>query len=82
MRDPDAVENPGRFDPFRRPQPHAAFGAGLHFCLGAPLARLELQVALQRLFARFPHMRLAEAPRYADIYHFHGLDRLQVALDR
>jgi unspecific monooxygenase len=66
-RDPAVLTDPDRFDPFRTPRPHAAFGAGLHFCLGAPLARLELQVALPRLFARFPQMRLAAPPRYADI---------------
>ncbi len=79
-RDPAAFEAPDRFDPFRARHPHAAFGAGLHFCLGAPLARLEMQIALQKLFARFPDMQLAETPRYADIYHFHGLTQLKIAL--
>jgi cytochrome P450 len=55
-----------------------AFGAGLHFCVGAPLARLEMQIALPILFERCPDLRLAEAPRYADIYHFHGLEALRV----
>jgi unspecific monooxygenase len=50
----------------------------LHFCVGAPLARLELQVALPILFRRHPGLRLAEAPRYADAYHFHGLGKLLV----
>ena len=56
-----------------------SFGAGLHFCVGAPLARLELQIALPILFDRLPGLRLAEPPRYADVYHFHGLERLMVA---
>ena len=78
-RDPALWPDPACFDPSRPPQPHAAFGAGLHFCLGAPLARLELQTALPILFARRPGLRLAEIPAYADIYHFHGLERLGVA---
>jgi cytochrome P450 len=59
-------------------KPHASFGAGLHFCVGAPLARLELQVALPILFQRHPDLRLAAPPAYADVYHFHGLSALQV----
>ena len=68
-----------RFDPFRSPAPHVAFGGGIHFCLGAPLARLELQVALPILFERRPGLRLAELFRYADRYHFRGLDALRVS---
>ncbi len=78
-RDPAAWDDPARFDPARPPRPNASFGAGLHFCVGAPLARLELQIALPALFARLPRLRLAEAPRHADLYHFHGLERLLVA---
>ena len=52
---------------------------GLHFCLGAPLARLELLHGLQALSERRPDLRLTEPPRYADIYHFHGLRRLIVS---
>ena len=75
-RDPDTYTDPHRFDPTRPAKPHLAFGAGLHFCVGAPLARLELQVALPILFARLPGLTLAEPPEYRDIYHFHGLSRL------
>ncbi len=77
-RDPTLCDDPARFDPFRPATPHLAFGAGLHFCVGAPLARLELQIALPILFARRPHLRLAAPPAYADIYHFHGLAALPV----
>jgi cytochrome P450 len=77
-RDPGVWEGPDRFDPARPIKPHASFGAGLHFCVGAPLARLELQVALPVLFQRLPGLRLVEAPVYADVYHFHGLKRLMV----
>src|SRR6185369_2439415 len=78
-RDPSRWEHPGRFDPARPPLAHAAFGAGIHFCIGAPLARLEMQVALPILFARLPGLRLAEIPAYRNAWHFHGLEALTVA---
>jgi len=56
-----------------------AFGAGIHFCVGAPLARLEMATALPILFARLPGLRLAEKPQYRDAYHFHGLSALKTA---
>nr|MCU0911598.1 cytochrome P450 [Paracoccaceae bacterium] len=77
-RDPAAWPDPARFDPARPVRANASFGAGLHFCVGAPLARLELQIALPILFARLPGLQLAEPPAYADLYHFHGLERLMV----
>lgn len=77
-RDPGVWDAPARFDPKRPPKPLVTFGAGLHFCVGAPLARLELQVALPILFERLPGLRLAETPEYADVYHFHGLKRLML----
>ena len=55
-----------------------AFGAGIHFCVGAPLARLELAIALPMLFARMPALALAEPPVYADRYHFRGLTALRL----
>jgi unspecific monooxygenase len=57
---------------------NTSFGGGLHFCVGAPLARLELQIALPILWDRCPNLRLAEQPTYANSYHFHGLGRLMV----
>lgn len=77
-RDPRAWAEAHRFDPRRPIKPNVTFGAGLHFCVGAPLARLELRLALPLLFARLPGLQLAEAPEYADVYHFHGLKRLMV----
>jgi len=77
-RDPQAWEDPDRFDPSRPVKANVSFGAGLHFCVGAPLARLELQIALPILFDRCPALRLAEPPAYANLYHFHGLERLMV----
>jgi cytochrome P450 len=58
--------------------PHVTFGAGIHFCIGAPLARLEMQVALPILFARLPGLRLAATPCYRNSWHFHGLESLPV----
>ena len=78
-RDPAVWADPAVFDPYRAPKPHVSFGAGLHFCVGAPLARLELQVALPILFQRLPDLHLTEPPDYADVYHFHGLKRLIVS---
>jgi cytochrome P450 len=77
-RDPVAYPEPGRFDPARVGPANVAFGGGIHFCVGAPLARLELLVGLRILWERCPRLRLAEAPRYGDVYHFHGLERLVV----
>lgn len=78
-RDPQMWDGPERFDPARPVKPNLTFGAGLHFCVGAPLARLELQTALPILFDRLPGLRLAAPPRYANLYHFHGLERLLVS---
>jgi cytochrome P450 len=80
-RDPMVWESPHRFDPLRAEQAHLAFGAGLHFCIGAPLARLEMAVALPLLFDRLPALRLTRAPLYGDTYHFRGLTGLWVSSD-
>ena len=77
-RDPGPWERPAKFDPARPVKPISSFGAGLHFCVGAPLARLELQIALPILFERLPGLSLAEKPHYKDVYHFHGLERLML----
>jgi cytochrome P450 len=58
-RDPRWHRDPDTFDATRANQEHLAFGHGVHYCLGAPLARLEVATALERLFERFPHIRLA-----------------------
>ncbi|MFL5295832.1 MAG: cytochrome P450 [Phenylobacterium sp.] len=80
-RDPDVFEDPHRFDIGRKHKPHVAFGGGAHICIGAPLARLEAQVALVKLFARFPGLALADpdaAPAWRTLPFFRGLETLVV----
>lgn len=76
--DPVRFPEPRRFEPARTPNPHLSFGGGIHFCVGAPLARLELQVVLPALFERLPGLSLASPPRWRDTYHFRGLERLDL----
>ena len=61
-RDPDRFDDPDLLDLTRSPNPHLAFGYGPHFCIGGRLARLEATIALARLVARFPHVRLVADP--------------------
>ncbi len=77
-RDPVRFAHADRFDPFRTDGANVSFGAGIHFCIGAPLARIELQEAMTVLFERLPKLRIAEPPRYGNVYHFHGLEKLMV----
>ncbi|SHH24505.1 cytochrome P450 [Marivita hallyeonensis] len=77
-RDPAQWEDPNQFNPTRAITQNTSFGGGLHFCVGAPLARLEMQIALPILFDRCPSLSIAEPPVFADSYHFHGLERLMV----
>ena len=73
-------DNPIEFTPNRRPINHNSFGAGPHFCLGAPLARLEIKLALKNLFDKKICIKILQEPEYADIYHFHGLKSLNVEM--
>ena len=77
-RDPARFADADVFDPARNANAHVSLGAGIHFCLGAPLARLELQIALPILFQRLPGLALAAPLEWRDSYHFHGLKRLDV----
>ncbi len=67
------------FNPLRQDAGNLSLGAGIHFCIGAPLARLELRIALQVLFSRLPDLIARGDPQYLDAYHFHGLRQLNVS---
>ena len=79
-RDDSVFVQAARFDPTRKPGQIQSFGAGIHFCVGAPLARLEILIGLKCLFERHPTLRLTEPPKYLNAYHFHGLEQVQIAL--
>jgi cytochrome P450 len=79
-RDPDRYPDPDRLDVSRPDIDHYSFGMGAHFCLGASLARLEIQHAIGTLVRRLPGLRLAtDTPEYKPHLHLHGLARLPVA---
>ena len=61
-RDETVFENADKLDITRQPNKHLAFGLGIHYCLGAPLARMEGKIALQKLLARYPNMQLGVTP--------------------
>lgn len=75
--DPEAFENPNRFDIGRTPNRHLGFGQGIHYCLGAPLARMETKAALRNLFERNPNIRLAVDPSELKIQRLPGWHRYQ-----
>jgi cytochrome P450 len=78
-RDPDQFDDPERLDLVREPNRHLAFGYGIHFCLGAPLARLEAKIALPRLLARLPELTPATPnPDWIDSLVFRGMKALPV----
>lgn len=76
--DPQKFPDPLTFKPGRDEGANLSFGAGIHFCIGAPLARLELNIVLPLLFKRLPGLKIAETPTVKDVYHFHGLERLDL----
>jgi cytochrome P450 len=78
-RDEQKFPLPDIFNPTRSTNPHVSFGAGIHFCIGAPLARLELQTALRVLCERLPTLQLDGRARYRDTWHFHALESLPVS---
>jgi cytochrome P450 len=79
-RDPEVVDDPDRLDITRGTGGHAAFGHGLHHCLGAPLARMEMRTAFPALFARFPGLReVGDDVHFRSFHVVYGLTELQVA---
>lgn len=81
-RDPRAFADPDRFDPTRDTTEMVTFGHGIHYCLGAHLARAEVRTVLPRLHARFPALTLAEQPVRRRTLPLRTCDRIGVALDR
>jgi pimeloyl-[acyl-carrier protein] synthase len=81
-RDPEVFANPETFDITRDPNPHVAFGSGVHHCLGATLARLEGQEVFKALAERFPSLHVAtEELTYQPSIAFRSLKSLPVAWD-
>jgi cytochrome P450 len=82
-RDPSVFAKPDEFDIGRRDNPHLAFGFGIHYCLGAPLARIEGEVALTTLVRRFQGLQLrVERPEYKENIVLRGLAALPVTFER
>jgi pimeloyl-[acyl-carrier protein] synthase len=83
-RDPAQFPEPDRFDITRDPNDHLAFGEGIHFCIGSPLARLEAQIAFSAMLERFPKLRLRDPGarlQYKGSYFLRGLTALPMAIE-
>jgi cytochrome P450 len=77
-RDPAAFERPDELDLARDPNAYLSFGAGIHYCLGAPLAKLELGIAFETMLRRVPNLELVEPPRWKPTFVLRGLRALRV----
>jgi len=77
-RDEEIFENADRLDLARSPNPHIGFGAGIHFCIGAPLARQEMQISLPALLHRFPKLELAQTPLRRPTFVLRGYEKVMV----
>ncbi|MCA9881362.1 MAG: cytochrome P450 [Anaerolineae bacterium] len=78
--DPNVFDDPRTLNLSRSPNPHISFGGGVHFCLGAPLARMELRIAYQSLLGCCPNIQLSTTPQYHPTYVIRGLQSLDVIL--
>jgi cytochrome P450 len=78
-RDETVFERADELDLTREQNPHIGFGAGIHFCLGAPLSRIEMSVSLPLLFERFPDLSLKETPKRRPTFVLRGYESILVA---
>jgi unspecific monooxygenase len=76
--DPEVFRDPGRLDLTRRDNPHISFSAGIHYCIGAPLARIELAASMTALLQKAPGLRLAAEPKRKPNFVIRGLEGLPV----
>ena len=81
-RDPSVLDKPDKLDIQRSPNRHVTFGYGAHFCLGAPLARMEASIALPALHKRYPNMKLGAEPSWADGFTLRGPSSLRLVLEQ
>ena len=83
-RDPAQFEDPDRFDITREPRDHVALGEGIHFCIGAPLARMEGAIAIGAMLEKFPHLRIKDPNAevaYKGSYFLRGINSLSMAIE-
>lgn len=80
-RDPLVFSSPDVLDITRSPNPHLGFGAGIHYCLGAPLARIEVEAALSALTRKLPGAVLAAEPRRREEFVIRGLHELPLGME-
>jgi cytochrome P450 len=81
-RDPDGIDRPDDLVLDRRPNPYLSFGAGIHYCLGAPLAKLEMGILFEALLRRMPGLELRRTPAWKPTFVLRGLESLPVAVGR
>jgi cytochrome P450 len=79
-RDESVFQNPTDMDLTRDPNPHIGFGAGIHFCIGAPLARMEMTTSLPALMQKYPNMKLAGEPIRRPGFVLRGYERVSVTV--
>ncbi|MBX2879126.1 MAG: cytochrome P450 [Granulosicoccus sp.] len=77
-RDPEHFADADLFNPYRKDGGQVSLGAGIHFCVGAQLAKLELETAIPLVFSMLPNLSLAAPAAYRASFHFHGLEQLKV----
>ena len=78
-RDEKHFANADQMDITRDPNPHIGFGAGIHFCLGGPLARLEMGIALPKLIKAFPNMKIASEPVRRPTFVLRGYEKVEIS---